>query len=68
MNVRHVLAHEADRMKALRLRALREDPHGFSSTYEGESRLPDASVTRLAPRRGLRGLRGFRTPSCDDRA
>jgi ribosomal protein S18 acetylase RimI-like enzyme len=39
--VRHVLAHEGDRMKALRLRALREDPHGFSSTYAREAALED---------------------------
>jgi len=48
VNVRHVLAHEADRMKALRLRALSEDPHGFSSTYAGESSLPDEWWTSRA--------------------
>jgi GNAT superfamily N-acetyltransferase len=36
-----VEAHEAERMKALRLRALREDPQGFSSTYEREAALAD---------------------------
>ncbi len=41
MIVRHVLAHEAGRMRALRLRALQEDPHGFSSTYEREAALED---------------------------
>jgi GNAT superfamily N-acetyltransferase len=39
--VRHVLAHEAERLKALRLRALREDPQGFSSTYDREAALAD---------------------------
>ena len=41
MIVRHVLAHEADRLRGLRLRALKEDPHGFSSTYEREVALED---------------------------
>ena len=41
MRIEHVKAHEAERMKALRLRALREDPQGFSSTYEREIALPD---------------------------
>jgi len=36
-----VQAHEAEPMKALRLRALREDPQGFSSTYERELALPE---------------------------
>ena len=41
MRIRHVEAHEAERMKALRLRALREDPQGFSSTIEHELALPE---------------------------
>ena len=36
MRIHHVHAHEWKRSKALRLRALCEDPHGFSSTYERE--------------------------------
>jgi ribosomal protein S18 acetylase RimI-like enzyme len=36
-----VLAGEGERLKALRLRALREDPQGFSSTYERETALAD---------------------------
>jgi GNAT superfamily N-acetyltransferase len=39
--VDHVRASDAERMKALRLRALREDPQGFSSTYERELALPE---------------------------
>jgi ribosomal protein S18 acetylase RimI-like enzyme len=36
MTVRHVLAHEGDRLKAIRLHSLQADPEGFSSTYERE--------------------------------
>ncbi len=42
MRVRHVGAGDWERVKALRLRALREDPQGFSSTYEREAAYPDA--------------------------
>ena len=41
MTVRHVLAHEAARFKAIRLRSLQADPEGFSSTYEREIALPE---------------------------
>jgi GNAT superfamily N-acetyltransferase len=41
MRLRHVLAHEGDRFKAIRLQALRQDPQGFSGTYEREVTLPD---------------------------
>jgi ribosomal protein S18 acetylase RimI-like enzyme len=44
----HVEAHDADRRRALRLRALREDPQGFSSTYEREAALPDEWWTSRA--------------------
>jgi len=39
--VDHVRSGDAERMKALRLRALQEDPQGFSSTYERELALPE---------------------------
>src|SRR3954471_23553471 len=39
--IRYVRAHEAERVKALRLRALAADPEGFSSTYEVEAAKPD---------------------------
>jgi ribosomal protein S18 acetylase RimI-like enzyme len=35
--IRHVEARDWQRIKSLRLRALREDPQGFSSTYEREA-------------------------------
>jgi len=41
IEVRHVRAGEGDRLKALRLHSLQADPHGFSSTYERESALPE---------------------------
>ncbi|HEY6890082.1 MAG TPA: GNAT family N-acetyltransferase [Solirubrobacter sp.] len=48
MTIRHVLAHEGDRLKAIRLHALRADPAGFSSTYEREAALPQAWWTSRA--------------------
>ena len=39
--IRHVLAHEGERLKAIRLHALQVDPAGFSSTYEREAALPE---------------------------
>jgi GNAT superfamily N-acetyltransferase len=41
VRIRHVLAHEGERFKAIRLHALRADPQGFSSTYEREVALPE---------------------------
>jgi ribosomal protein S18 acetylase RimI-like enzyme len=41
MTLRHVLAHEGDRLKAIRLRSLQADPEGFSSTYEREITLTE---------------------------
>jgi ribosomal protein S18 acetylase RimI-like enzyme len=41
MTVRHVLAREAARFKAIRLQSLQADPEGFSSTYEREVALPE---------------------------
>jgi GNAT superfamily N-acetyltransferase len=48
MRLQHVQAREWARMKAFRLRALEEDPHGFSSTYEAELALPDEWWTSRA--------------------
>jgi GNAT superfamily N-acetyltransferase len=39
--IRHVLAHEGERLKAIRLHALQVDPQGFSGTYEREVALPE---------------------------
>jgi hypothetical protein len=39
----------------VRLRALREDPSAFGSTYVGESRLTDAEWIDLAVRRTSKG-------------
>ncbi len=41
MRLRHIEAGDWERVKALRLRALREDPHGFSSTYDREAAYAD---------------------------
>ncbi|WP_028063666.1 GNAT family N-acetyltransferase [Solirubrobacter soli] len=48
MIIDHVRAGDAERMKALRLRALQEDPQGFSSTYERELTLPEEWWTSRA--------------------
>jgi ribosomal protein S18 acetylase RimI-like enzyme len=41
MRIRHVLAHEGDRLKAIRLRSLEADPEGFSSTHAREVAFAD---------------------------
>jgi len=49
--IRHVRAHEAARVKALRLRALAADPEGFGSTYEADAAKPDEwwhTIARLS--------------------
>ena len=48
MRIRHVLAHEGDRLRAIRLHGLQVDPAGFSSTYEREAALPDEWWTSRA--------------------
>ena len=49
MRIRHVLAHEADRLKAIRLRSLETDPGGFSSTHTREVAYADEMwATRAA--------------------
>jgi GNAT superfamily N-acetyltransferase len=48
VRIRHIEAHEAERMKALRLRSLREDPDAFGSTYERELELPEEWWTSRA--------------------
>lgn len=40
MRVRHVLAHEADRLREIRLRSLAGDADAFGSTYEHALTLP----------------------------
>jgi RimJ/RimL family protein N-acetyltransferase len=52
VRIRRVEAHEAERLKALRLRALREDPDAFGSTYEREAAFGDEVwAARAAERR-----------------
>lgn len=41
MRVRHVLAHEAERLREIRLRSLAGDADAFGSTYEHDAALPD---------------------------
>ena len=49
MSVRKLLADEWQLYRALRLRALRDSPDAFGSTYERESAFPDAEwIERLA--------------------
>ena len=40
MRVRHVLAHEADRLREIRLRSLASDPDAFGATFEGDAARP----------------------------
>lgn len=40
MRVRHVLGHEADRLREIRLRSLASDPDAFGSTYERDLAFP----------------------------
>jgi GNAT superfamily N-acetyltransferase len=40
VRVRHVLAHEADRLREIRLRSLASDPDAFGSTYERDLAFP----------------------------
>ncbi|MBE2319912.1 GNAT family N-acetyltransferase [Solirubrobacter sp. CPCC 204708] len=40
LTVRHVLAHEADRLREIRLRSLASDPDAFGSTYERDAARP----------------------------
>lgn len=40
MKVRHVLAHEADRLREIRLRSLATDPEAFGATFEGDASRP----------------------------
>ena len=46
MRVRHVLAHEADRLREIRLRSLAGDADAFGSTYEHDLALPAAPTGR----------------------
>jgi GNAT superfamily N-acetyltransferase len=38
--IRHVEAHEAERLRELRLASLRADPDAFGATYEGDAARP----------------------------
>jgi len=40
VRVRHVLAHEAGRLREIRLRSLQADPYAYGSTYEGDLARP----------------------------
>ncbi|MDA0184830.1 GNAT family N-acetyltransferase [Solirubrobacter phytolaccae] len=40
MRVRHVLAHEGERLREIRLRSLATDPEAFGATFEGDASRP----------------------------
>jgi GNAT superfamily N-acetyltransferase len=40
MRIDHVRAHEADRLRELRLTSLQADPHAFGATYESDAARP----------------------------
>lgn len=40
MRIRHILAHEVDRLRDIRLRALATDPYAYGSTYAAEIQRP----------------------------
>ena len=40
MRIDHVRAHEADRLRELRLASLQADPHAFGATYESDAARP----------------------------
>ena len=42
MPIRHVEAHEAERLRELRLASLQADPGAFGATYESDAGRPDA--------------------------
>jgi GNAT superfamily N-acetyltransferase len=48
VQIRHVEAHEAARVRALRLRSLAEDPDAFGSTYERDAAFPAEWWERIA--------------------
>jgi ribosomal protein S18 acetylase RimI-like enzyme len=48
MNIRHVEAHEAERLKAMRLHSLQAAPDAFGSTYAHEVALPEEWWTSRA--------------------
>jgi ribosomal protein S18 acetylase RimI-like enzyme len=47
MNIRRLLASDADRFQALRLQALRDSPSAFSSSYEEEFDTSPAAVAQI---------------------
>jgi ribosomal protein S18 acetylase RimI-like enzyme len=68
MRIRHVLAHEAGELKAIRLRSLQADPEGFSSTFEREIEFADEVwATRAAASEAGEEGRTFVAVDPDDR-
>jgi ribosomal protein S18 acetylase RimI-like enzyme len=67
VRVRHVLAHEADRLREIRLRSLASDPDAFGSTYEHDLALPADWWERGARRSEQGGQRTFVAVDEEDR-
>jgi ribosomal protein S18 acetylase RimI-like enzyme len=55
MRIRHVLAHEGDRLREIRLRALKTDPYAYGTTHAGDLERP-ASWWEEGARRSEAGV------------
>ena len=67
MRVRHVLAHEADRLREIRLRSLATDPEAFGATFEGDASRPADWWQRGASRSERGAQRTFVIVDDEDR-
>ena len=67
MRVRHVLAHEAERLREIRLRSLATDPEAFGATFEGDASRPADWWERGARRSEHGGQRTFVVVDDEDR-
>jgi len=67
VRVRHVLAHEADRLREIRLRSLATDPEAFGATFEGDASRPLDWWERGARRSERGGQRTFVVVDDEDR-
>lgn len=65
MRVRHVRAHEAERLREIRLRSLATDPAAFGATFEGDRSRP-ASWWEDGARRSEAGIEGRTFVVVDD--
>ncbi len=59
MRIRHVRAHEAERLREIRLRSLATDPEAFGATFEGDASRPADWWERGARRSEQGGQRTF---------